>query len=73
MRHSIEIIEEIGATTKAQEEHGSVMGEDATFEEGVLAALLWVIGSENQTSLMIRYLSEFEQANGFTKTAEEVA
>jgi len=72
MKHSLEIIEEIGAATKAQEKHGTVMCENATFEEGVIAALLWVIGSEGQTSLMVEYLKEFEQANCF-ENAKEVA
>jgi len=73
MKHGLEIIEEIGAATKAQEKHGTVMCEDATFEEGVIAALLWVIGSEGQTSLMVEYLEEFEQANGFENTKEVAA
>jgi|GEM_PF-1973270 len=73
MKHGVEIIEEIGAATKAQEKHGSVMGEDATFEDGVIAALLWVIGSEGQTSLMVEYLREFEQANCFENAKEVVA
>lgn len=60
MRHGIEIIEEIGAATKAQEKYGTVMCEDATFEDGVIAALLWVIGHEGQTTLMIEQLREFE-------------
>jgi len=72
MKHSLEIFEEIGAAIKAQEKHGTVMCEDATFEEGVIAALLWVIGSEGQTSLMVESLREFEQANCF-ENAKEVA
>ncbi|OUR88302.1 hypothetical protein A9Q81_24260 [Gammaproteobacteria bacterium 42_54_T18] len=72
MRSSIEIIEEIGAATTAQDKHCTVMCEDATFEDGVIAALLWVIGSEGQTSLMVESLTEFEQANGFVN-AKEVA
>jgi len=73
MRHGIEIIEEIGAATIAQEKHGTVMCEDATFEDGVIAALLWVTGSEGQATLMIDSLNEFEQANGFTDTKEVAA
>jgi hypothetical protein len=63
MRHSLAIIEEIGAAIKSQDKYGTVMCEDATFEDGVIAALLWVIGSEGQQTLMIENLQEFEQAN----------
>jgi len=68
MKHSLDIIKEIGATTKAQEKHGTVMCEDATFEDGVMAALLWVISSEGQASLMVQYLNEFEQATAVKST-----
>ena len=61
MRKGIEIIEEIGAATKALEKHGSVMCVDRNFEEGVIAALLWVTDHPEQTSLMVSYLEEFEQ------------
>jgi hypothetical protein len=73
MKHGLEIIEEIGAATKVQEKYGTVMSEDATFEECVIAALLWVIGSEGQTSLMGIYLTEHEQTNGFTDEKEAAA
>lgn len=73
MRHSLEIIEEIGAATKAQDKYGTVMCEDASFEDGVIAALLWVIGSEGQTTLMVESLNEFEQANTDIKESEVAA
>ncbi len=61
MRKGIEIIEEIGAATKALENHGTVMCIDSNFEQGVIAALLWVTDHPGQTSLMVSYLDEFEQ------------
>ena len=63
MRNPEEIYEELGAATLAQERHHSVMGEDSTFEDGVVSALLWVMCSPGQTSLMKGYLQEFEKAN----------
>ncbi len=60
MKSGLEILEEIGAAAKAQEKHGTVLAEDATFEEGVIAALMWVTEHPNQTSLMVEYLREYE-------------
>ncbi|NQY63957.1 MAG: hypothetical protein HRT38_09540 [Alteromonadaceae bacterium] len=60
MRKGIEILEEIGAATKAIEKHATVMCSGSTFEEGVIAALLWVTNHPQQTSLMVSYLEEYE-------------
>ena len=73
MKSNLDIIEEIGAATKAQENHGTVMCEDATFEDGVIAALLWVMGHEGQTSLMTEYLREFEHGDNAINTKQVAA
>jgi len=60
MKNGIDILEEIGAATKVQETHGTLMTGDATFEDGVIAALMWVMEHPQQSTLIVNELLEHE-------------
>lgn len=61
MRNGNEILKELGAAELAISEHATLFP-DSTFEDGVIAALLWVIKSEGQTALMVAELAEFNES-----------